>query len=232
MLEKDAQISPERIKKELIRTYGAIVEHFNVTRRYPWPETIMFSKIVPKGCTVLDLGCGNGRNAIYLAKKGHKVIAVDFCPKMIEVARRNAKKAGLEEKITFIVADVVNLPLNNSLVDAALYIATLHHLPSLEERRESIRELKRVLKGGGLALISVWAIESEDYKKHKRYRVDYMEEGDVLVPWKRQADGRIFYRYYHFFAEEEFRGLVTQENLRIVEFFYHAGNHYALLRKV
>jgi len=58
-----------------------------------------------------------------------------------------------------------------------------------------------------------------------------MEVGDVHLPWKRQIDGKVFPRYYHFFSKEEFLELFKNSGLRVIEYFYHADNHYVRVRK-
>ncbi|KAJ1406799.1 S-adenosyl-L-methionine-dependent methyltransferase [Sesbania bispinosa] len=61
-----------------------------------------------------------------------------------------------------LVADAVNLPYRTGFGDAAISIAVLHHLSTEDRRRKAIEELVRVVKKGGLVLITVWAVEQED----------------------------------------------------------------------
>ena len=219
------------IKEGLKGTYAAIAQHFDVTRWQPWPETKVFAEMLinkREKTTVLDLGCGNGRNAVYLAKMGHRVIALDCVPEQLSVARGNAEREGVAEHVEFVEAMLPYIPLNDSTVDAVLYIATLHHLPTVEERVNSLEEVARVLKSGGEMLVSVWAIEQAKFESEfSKHRILAMEPGDVSLPWTRQVDCQIFYRYYHFFAKEEFLELFEDNDLEVVEYFYRADNHYA-----
>ncbi|MEA3019868.1 MAG: hypothetical protein QOI47_1392 [Actinomycetota bacterium] len=72
---------------------------------------------------VLDIGCGQGDNAIFLASRGHSVTALDASPAAIEQARGRAAKAGVT--VTFGVANAVNLTgydgQFDTVVDSALY---------------------------------------------------------------------------------------------------------------
>jgi len=63
-----------------------------------------------KNCKILDVGCGTGRHAIELTKRGYGVTGVDLSENMLEKARKNASNAGLE--IDFRQADARNLSFN------------------------------------------------------------------------------------------------------------------------
>jgi SAM-dependent methyltransferase len=80
-------------------------------------------KKVPRG-TVLDIGCGTGANAVFLAERGFDVTAVDISPTAVERARTRASLAGVN--IHFVVDDVFQFIRSNPapydfLLDAGLY---------------------------------------------------------------------------------------------------------------
>jgi SAM-dependent methyltransferase len=56
--------------------------------------------LVAPGAHLLDLGCGPGSDASYLAGRGYRVTAVDWSPAMAEEARRHARAAGVEDRVT------------------------------------------------------------------------------------------------------------------------------------
>ena len=58
-------------------------------------------------CRAIDLGCGMGREAVYLASRGFDVTGVDISPTAIDMARRAAEKADVE--VEFVVDDVTAL---------------------------------------------------------------------------------------------------------------------------
>ena len=73
--------------------------------------------------------------------------------------------------------DNLNLPMKDESLDAALSIAVIHHIATVERRVRALRELARVLRVGGKVMISVWAME----QKHRKFASQ-----DVLIPWQRQ----------------------------------------------
>ncbi len=68
-------------------------------------HAVQMSKVLP--CRVVDLGCGSGSNAIFLAQHGYRVTGVDFAGSAIARARRRAEAANVA--IEFVVDDLTNL---------------------------------------------------------------------------------------------------------------------------
>jgi len=93
-----------------------------------------------KPCRTIVLGCGSGSNAIYLAKNGFDVTAIDVAPTALGIAMADAKKAGV--KVRWVLADVLKLPESKAYdlifdrgcyhnvryVDAAGFVASLKQL--------------------------------------------------------------------------------------------------------
>ena len=102
----------------------------------------------------LDLGTGEGRNAIWLAEQGWSVTAVDFSAKALQRARRRATQVGKEHgaplDITWVQADLFAYEAPAGTYD--LVVATYVHLVDYE-RRELLRNCVRALAAGGIVLI-------------------------------------------------------------------------------
>ena len=64
----------------------------------------------PKGKTILDVGTGKGRFAIDFALRGDKVTACDISKEMLDIAKKRAKRVGVESKITFELGDKFGCP--------------------------------------------------------------------------------------------------------------------------
>ncbi len=222
------------IKSQLIETFDEIAPHFDITRYKPWPESKRFISTLQKGSIVLDLGCGNGRNSIYLAKEGMNVIGLDFSLGLIKIAKNKMEWKEVLNRVNLIHGDIASLPLQNDVVDAVLYIATLHHLPTSNERLQSLREVARCLKSKGRAIVSAWAQEQEKFKDELKVSKDKKEDGfefgDIFLPWK-MKDGTVFQRYYHLFSKDEFEGLIDKSGLDVIRIFWSSDNHYAELKK-
>jgi ubiquinone/menaquinone biosynthesis C-methylase UbiE len=223
------------IKLQLVKTFDEIAHHFDITRYKPWPESKRFISTLAKDSLVLDLGCGNGRNSFYLAGEGMKVLGLDFSKALLKIAQNKTEWKGLLDRVDFLQSDTASLPLKSEGVDAILYIATVHHLPTKEERYESMREVNRCLKPGGRALVSAWAQEQEKFreelKKSESVKEEGFEYGDIFLPWK-MKDGRVYQRYYHLFSKGEFEELMENSGLETERIFWSSDNHYAELRKI
>ena len=74
------------------------------------------------GSCILDVGCGNGRIAIHLAKHGFKVVGIDISPLYIRDASRRAREFQVEDRVEFVVGDAreVDSILREHRFDAAL----------------------------------------------------------------------------------------------------------------
>jgi SAM-dependent methyltransferase len=74
----------------------------------------------------LDLGCGTGTNALYLAQHGYDVVGVDFSAKAIEQARAKARQA--EVKVDFQIGDVTRLDFLRDPFDVVIDVGCFHGL--------------------------------------------------------------------------------------------------------
>jgi cyclopropane fatty-acyl-phospholipid synthase-like methyltransferase len=103
---------------------------------------------IPPGAA-LDLGCGTGTNAIYMAMQGRQVIGLDFVPEAIRKARRKAQQAGAGESARFEVADVTRLDeMELPQCGFALDMGCFHGL-STDGQRGYVAGLVKALVPGG-----------------------------------------------------------------------------------
>ena len=99
-----------------------------------------------QGLSVLDIGCGSGDNAIYLAQKGHKVTGIDSSKSAISAARQRASASNV--KIAFHVTDALNLSSLNEAFDTVIDYGLYHNFRD-KDISAYITSLSQVLSTGG-----------------------------------------------------------------------------------
>jgi malonyl-CoA O-methyltransferase len=128
----------------------------------------------PHGLRVVDLGCGTGRHALWLAAAGAEVTAVDFSAGMI--AEASAKPGG--QRVRFVVHDLhAPLPLADGAFDMAVSGLVLEHLRDL---RSFFGEMHRVVRPGGRAVVS--AMHPAMFLRGSLARFTDPVTGDVIAP--------------------------------------------------
>jgi SAM-dependent methyltransferase len=117
----------------------------------------------PGGTQWLDAGCGTGTLSRFLAEKGCSVLGLDAAPRMIELAREQSARHALGGRMQFEVAGekfngtgftgtIEHLPNAAASLDGVLCSSVLEYVPDAER---CLAEFARVLKPGGILLISV-----------------------------------------------------------------------------
>jgi tRNA (uracil-5-)-methyltransferase TRM9 len=184
-------------------TWDSIAESFDTTRQKPWKNCLDFINSLDQDSIVADLGCGNGRHLFPCAHRCSRVFGVDLSQRFLHIIRRKLLQTPVYN-ITLIHGDVVFLPFADQSIDAVLYIAALHNIQGREHREASLREVTRVLKPQGVALISVWSRWQEKFYKHflKQFIMRKHEYGDIEI-WWRQHNLNIP-RFYHLYSKGEF----------------------------
>ena len=102
---------------------------------------------IDKDSYILDVGCGVGITACYIAKEyGCKVVGIDISETMVKRSKERAKRKGVEDKVEFRVADAQDLPFKDNLFDAVVSESVNAFI---EDKQKAVNEYKRVLKPGG-----------------------------------------------------------------------------------
>jgi SAM-dependent methyltransferase len=109
-----------------------------------------FTKESASRFKLLDLGCGAGRHALFLAAEGYSVSACDFSHAGIDETKRRTQGRNLTVAVCQCEAD--QLPFSDNEFDGIVCYGVLYYLPC-ERYRNAVQEIHRVLKPGGKALI-------------------------------------------------------------------------------
>ena len=137
-------------------------------------ELVDSGKVQP--CKAIDLGCGAGNYAVYLAQRGFEVTGVDFSPTAVKIARENAEKKGA--KCNFLVADVIEqFGEVNQTWDFACEWGLLHHIFP-EQRHKYVENVCRILNPKGKYLSLCFSEKDTGFEGSGKYRKTQL--GSVL----------------------------------------------------
>lgn len=119
-------------------------------------------------CKAIDLGCGVGNYAVYLAERGFEVTGVDFSQTAIKIARESASRKGV--KCNFFVADVVDeLDSVNQTWDFVYGWGLLHHILP-EQRQKYVENVRRILNPSGRYLSVCFSQEDTGFGGSGKFR--------------------------------------------------------------
>jgi ubiquinone/menaquinone biosynthesis C-methylase UbiE len=110
-------------------------------------EELVKSCHIGEGQTILDVGCGAGVTASFIAKRyGCRVMGVDISDGMVERSREQAQREGVTDRVEFRRADAQDLPFEDDLFDAVI-TESVTAFP--EDKQRAVQEYARVTKPGG-----------------------------------------------------------------------------------
>ena len=154
---------------------------------------------------LLNVGCAHGPDFLPF-KNNFELWGVDFSAQMLKLAGKYAAKFDLQVKLT--VADATSLPYRDNTFDCIIAVAVYHNIRGDKQRRRAFRELRRVLKPGGEAFITVW----------NKWQPSFWLKGkQVNMPWKSRK--KTYHRYYYLFSYPELRSLLSQTGFEIISIF-------------
>jgi len=166
------------------------------------------------GGRLLNLGCAHGPDFTPF-KSDFGLYGVDLSTEMLRFARKYSQKYDL--KVNLHLADVRFLPFGDNSFDYAISVATYHHIQGRTDMLVALQELKRVLKPGGEAFITVW----------NRWQPRFWFKGrEINVPWRTR--GKILYRYYYLLTYFELESMVKEAGLGIIKSFPEHGYRFPI----
>jgi SAM-dependent methyltransferase len=163
---------------------------------------------------LLNLGCAHGADFLPFMQS-FDLCGVDFSIEMLRFARKYSQKFNFTANLA--VADVRYLPYPDETFDRAISIATYHHIEGEDEKRAALSELRRVLKPGGEAFITVWN------RWQPRF---WFKPREVAVPWR--IKDKMLYRYYYLFSYSELERLVKRAGFEVLKSFPESSYSFPL----
>jgi SAM-dependent methyltransferase len=158
----------------------------------PSPVVIQFTEMLKAEGVIraLDLGCGSGRHVLHMAQSGLEVFGLDNSPVALQLAAEWLAENECQARLT--LADTrYPLPFRNDSFDALISTQVIHHA-LLATVRETASEIARIVRSGGMILVSVPA--------RKDVGDDYIEiEPQTFIPLSGSEKGLP----HHIFAAKE-----------------------------
>jgi len=208
--------------------YQTFADQFSATRQRLQPGVVRVIETIPKTASLLDLGCGNGHLAAYLAEQGHTgpYIGLDTSPNLIEIAQ--------QQKVPNAQFFQVDLATPNWMEQFAgdifttiIAFAVLHHVPSDALRTQFLHQVYQLLAPDGLFIHSNWQFLNSS-KLVARIQpwenigltAEMVDKNDYLLDWRRGGKGL---RYVHYFTSSELQWLAEQTGFTVKEEFTSDG---------
>lgn len=164
--------------------------------------------------SLLNIGCAHGPDFLSF-RQNFDLYGVDFSLQMLRFARKYSRKFNFTANL--VVADVSHLPFPDEVFDWVISVATYHHIKGKRERQAVLNELRRVLKPGGEAFITVW----------NRWQPRFWFSGqEVAVPWR--TKNKTLERYYYLFSYPELERLVKQAGFKVLKSFPESSYRFPI----
>lgn len=169
------------------KAYAEYVDGF-----YSSEQISAFLALMPLNPTVLDVGCGSGRDVYIMDQAGAHATGLDLASGMIEYAQ------GKYPDLDFVVGDMTQIPFQDQSFDGIWSHGSLFHLETDEDVRKAFQEFVRVLKPSGV--LHVLVKQQMDSKKVKVF-TDGQHEGA---------------RVYRFFTKPELNNFLSEFGFKTI----------------
>lgn len=219
-------------KKHVYDTYQLISSEFDKSRHHIWPCVRDFLDKAQPGQSLLEIGCGNGKNLLY-RREVLNGIGIDLVPNFVKIC--------LDKGIRAMEGSAIDLPFSDEVFDNCISVAVFHHLASEERRITALREMVRVLKKGGRGMIVCWAYEQDNGEinhsalgiperntsqlcnQDRRNSIVNKELclGDQYIGWRGRTGGE---RYYYCYDKEGFEKYTSNISVLDGRIWWQKGN--------
>jgi SAM-dependent methyltransferase len=151
---------------------------FSINTKKPSSLVVEFEEQILPESRVADIGCGAGRNAVYLASRGYQISASDI----VDLGWHSQLNETLRSKIDFEVTDTSNLSLQEEAFGGALMMRLLQYL-SPEELSLLTQRVNSCLLVGGIAVASYVVSGGKDKSRFGIQQYNHTPE-DIVELWQ------------------------------------------------
>lgn len=200
---------------------GKNYQYYDVTK--PHKDIKKLIKIFKKGEVekILDLGCGNGRNLIYLIKQGFTAYGIDTSEEGIKMAKILLKKDGLKVRLR-IGSIFEKLPYGSNFFDAITVIQVIQH-GKLKDIKNAIVEIERVLKPKGILFVTLCGRFSKGKLRYCIVKTAKKIAPRTYVPTIGDEIGLTHYIYNKAIVKKHFK------NFKMIDFWKDNKDYYCFL---
>jgi 2-polyprenyl-3-methyl-5-hydroxy-6-metoxy-1,4-benzoquinol methylase len=195
------------------------------SRRIEFLTTVKhFDKLISRKSKILDCAAGSGAYTFYLSGKGHEVVATDLTPRHIEFIEKEKQKKGANIETAVIDASDLSC-FDDAVFDVVLNMGPFYHIIDEEKRKKCLQESIRVLKPGGLLVISyiprlfvnqMIALSDEYY--NAKVLSNILETGVLKA-----NDPACFWTDSYYSSYNEMHNIFVENNFEIVTHFAQDG---------
>jgi len=222
--------------------YQTFALQFSATRQRIQPGVKRLMATLSPTARILDIGCGNGELAHYLARNGHQgaYVGLDSSPGLLSIAQDRPPES---LPTTFTLADLatpdwddkvrdISPPSGQTAMPTAQFtvvfsFAVLHHLPSSHLRAQVLRKVRALLSPRGHFMHSEWQFLNSPRLRARIQPWENaglseqdVEPGDYLLDWRHGGFGL---RYVHHFTESELLALAAETGFTVIDTFLSDG---------
>jgi len=162
------------IENELIENHQRYLERVSLYRQFGYDvdqeRNFIIEKLQPIAGKILEAGTGKGYFTLALARAGYKFFTLDISTAEQRFAMLNLMYHGLQQQVTFLVADVESIPCHDGFFDVIFTVNMVHHLPSVYKVCD---EFVRILAPDGKIVLS-----------------DFNEKGLAILDKIHESEGR------------------------------------------